>query len=187
MLRRTPLWMFVLLFVVILGLGVYAYFTTPLPFGLSSVIRTPGGGNVATPAPGQAEGVRTSAGQTLVLGSTNVIVQAVQRGQDLSSNGRSGPPGVFTVVDVEIDNAGSDSLSPSAGDFRLLDDRGRSYAVDMEATRSVNTLAKRRMPFEATVPPGGRMAALLAFETTPDANPLSLRVQLGYGVVELPR
>ncbi|MBV9170111.1 MAG: DUF4352 domain-containing protein [Chloroflexi bacterium] len=184
--RRTPLWVFVLLFVLIIGLGVYAYFTAPLPLGLSSVIRTPGGANVATPVPGPAPGTRTVAGQPLVLGSTNVSVQSVQRAQDLSSNGRTGPPGTFTVVDVEIDNQGSDSLSPAAADFTLLDDRGRSYAVDIDATRTVNTAARRRVPFDSTVPPGARVAALLAFETTPDSNPLSLRVALGYGVLELP-
>jgi Domain of unknown function (DUF4352) len=185
--RRTPLWVFVLLFVVIVGLGVYAFFTTPLPFGLSSVIRTPGGATGAAPSPAPAQGARTSAGQALVLGSTNVTVQSVQRGQDLSSNGRGGPPGTFTVVDVQIDNGGTDSLSPSAADFTLMDDRGRSYAVDVEATRSVNTAARRRLPFDSTVPPGGRLAALLAFQTTPDTNPLSLRVALGYGVLELPQ
>jgi hypothetical protein len=37
------------------------------------------------------------------------------------------------------------------------------------------------------VPPGGRLATLLAFETAPDANALTLRVRLGYGEVELPR
>jgi hypothetical protein len=51
----------------------------------------------------------------------------------------------------------------------------------------VNTSAKRRVPFDSTVPPGGRVATLLAFETTADTNALSLRVALGSGVLELPR
>jgi len=40
---RTPSWLIVLLLLVVVGVGIYGYFTTPLPFGLSSVIRTPGG------------------------------------------------------------------------------------------------------------------------------------------------
>ena len=44
---RAPLWLILLLILAIVGLGVYAYFTTPLPFGLSSVIQTPGGGLAA--------------------------------------------------------------------------------------------------------------------------------------------
>ena len=183
---RTPGWVFVLLILLIIGVAIYAYFTTPLPFGLSSVVRTPGGANVAAPTSGVPQGARTSAGQTLVLGATNVVIQSVQRNQDLSSGGR-GPSGSFTIVQVELQNSGSESLTPQAADFRLIDDRGRSYAVDVETTRSVNSTARRRAAFDATVPPGGRLATVLAFETAPDANALSLRIRLGYGDVELPR
>jgi Domain of unknown function (DUF4352) len=185
---RAPLWLLVLLFLVIVGIGVYGYFTTPLPFGLSSVIRTPGGSNAATTtsSAGGPPGTRTAAGQTLILGSTNVVIQAVQRNQDLSNGGR-GPTGLFTLLQVELQNGGSESLSPRASDFRLIDDRGRAYAVDADATRQANAAAKHRDPFEATVPPGGRLTTVLAFETVNDTNPLSLRVTLGYGDIELPR
>jgi hypothetical protein len=37
------------------------------------------------------------------------------------------------------------------------------------------------------VPPSGSLNTLLAFETPVDANALVLRVNLGYGDVELPR
>ena len=43
---RAPLWLIFLLILAIIFISVYAYFTTPLPLGLSSVIRTPGGNNV---------------------------------------------------------------------------------------------------------------------------------------------
>jgi uncharacterized protein DUF4352 len=177
------LWLFVLLALAIIGIGVYGYFTTPLPFGLNSVIRTPGGAAQQT-----NPGARTTAGQPLVLGASNVVVQTVQRNQDLSNGGR-GPTGLFTIVQVELQNGGSESLTPQTSDFKLIDDRGRVYAVDPETTRSVNAGARppRRAPFEATVPPGGSMVTLLAFETAPDANAISLRVRLGYGDVELPR
>ena len=185
---RAPLWLFVLLFLVIVGIGVYGFFTTPLPFGLSAVIRTPGGSNASAPtsAVGAPAGARTAAGQTLVLGSTNVVIQSVQRNQDLSNGGR-GPAGQFTLLQVELQNGGSESLTPHASDFRLIDDRGRAYTVDVDATRQANAAAKHRDPFEATVPPGGRMTTVLAFETNNDTNPLSLRVSLGYGDIELPR
>jgi len=187
---RAPLWVIVLLILAIIGIGVYGYFTTPLPFGLSAVIPTPGGGNTGTPSattPGAPAGIRTAAGQPLVLGATNVVVQAVQRNQDLASSGRGGPAGSFTVVDVEVQHGGSQPLTPEMKDFRLVDDRGRVYAVDPEATRSVNASNRRRVIFEATVPPAGRVDTLLAFETAADANALTLRVSLGYGEVELPR
>jgi Domain of unknown function (DUF4352) len=186
---RAPLWLIMLLLMAIVGLGVYAYFTTPLPFGLSAVIRTPGGANVPstpTTAIGVPAGTRTAAGQPLVLGSTNVVVQTVQRNQDLSTGGR-GPLGSFTLVQVELHNGGSEALTPQISDFRLVDDRGRVYVVDLEATRSVNTTARRRIVFDGSVPPGGRSTTVLAFETAPDANALTLRVRLGYGEVELPR
>jgi hypothetical protein len=186
---RAPLWLFVLIVLAIVGLAVYGYFTTPLPLGLSSVIRTPGGANAASasgPTVGVPAGTRTAAGQPLVLGATNVVIQAVQRNQELSAGGR-GPVGMFTVVQIEVQNGSSEPLTPQTADFRLIDDRGRVYAVDAEATRSVNSSTKRRDIFDATVPPGGRLATLLAFETAADANALTLRVKLGYGEVELPR
>ncbi len=186
---RAPLWLILLIVLAIVGLGVYGYFTTPLPLGLSSVIRTPGGSNVPTPAStavGVSAGARTAAGQPLVLGATNVVVQTVQRNQDLSAGGR-GPAGLFTLVLIDLQNGGSEPLTPQIADFRLVDDRGRVYAVDPEATRSVNVTAKHRYLFEASVPPGTRLATLLAFETAADANALTLRVRLGYGDVELPR
>jgi hypothetical protein len=190
LLMRAPLWLILVLILAIVGLGVYAYFTTPLPLGLSSVIRTPGGTNVTPPSiatVGVPAGVRTAAGQPLVLGATNVVIQAVQRNQDLTTGGRGGPTGMFTVVQIELQNGGSEPLAPLTSDFRLVDDRGRAYAVDTEATRAVNVSTKHRDIFDASVPPGGRLATLLAFETASDANALTLRVRLGYGEVELPR
>jgi hypothetical protein len=171
--------------------GVYAYFTTPLPLGLSAVVRTPGGANVSlTPTATQtasAPVARAPAGQPLLLGATSVAIHAVQRNQDLTTGGRGGPPGLFTVVDLTVENAGSQPVTPQVADFQLLDDHARTYAVDVEATRAVNTTGRRRDLFDASVPPGGRLDTFLAFETAADANALSLRVTLGYGEVELPR
>jgi hypothetical protein len=184
---RAPVWLITLLVLVIVGIGVYGYFTTPLPFGLSTVIRTPGNASPGSPAPvGVLAGTRTAAGQPLVLGATNVVVQTVQRNQDLSAGNR-GPAGAFTLVTLELQNEGSEPLTPQSSDFRLVDDRGRLYAIDLEATRSVNTSTKHRVVFDTSVPPGGRQITVLAFETAPDANALTLRVKLGYGEVELPR
>ena len=186
--RRAPAWAIVLLLLVIVGLGIYAYFTTPLPFGLSAVIRTPGGANVppAPSTPVAAPGARTAAGQPLVLGAANVVVLTVQRNQPLGSADRSSADS-FTVLLIELQNGGNEPLSPQPRNFRLIDDRGRNYAVDIEATRSVNAPAGRRYPFEATVPPGGRFLTFLAFETPADVGGLTLRVSLGYGELEVPR
>src|SRR5215510_14153725 len=187
--RRTPPWIFLLLFLVIIGVGVYGYFTTPLPFGLSSVIRTPGGSAAPPAASGPAStGARTTAGQPLVLGATNVVVQATQRNQDLTPATRGGgPAGSFTVVQIEVQNGGHDPLTPKPENFKLVDDNGRTYAVDPEATRAVNASTRHRNLFEATVPPAARLSTLLAFETPADVGGLTLRVSLGYGEVELPR
>jgi len=171
--------------------GVYAYFTTPLPYGLSSVIRTPGGASQPeSPLPTQtaaAANARASAGQPLLLGAASVLVQSVQRNQDLTINNRGGPPGTFTVLDVVLQNSGAEPLSPAPSNFRLLDERGRVFAIDAEATRSTNSVAHRRNLFDASVPPGGQLSTYLAFETPPDSNASSLRVQMGYGEAELPR
>jgi len=183
---RTPAWLIVLLVLVIVGVGVYGYFTTPLPFGLSSVIRTPGGSAAAQP-PGVAPpvaGARTAAGQPLVLGSTSITIQNTARNQDLVASAK-GPPGQFTVVQLDLQNAGNEPLMPKVDDFRLVDERGRRYAVDLEATRAVNAAAKHRVLFDSSVPPGGDVITLLAFETPSDLGALTLRVVLGYGEVEL--
>ena len=186
--RSAPTWAIVLLLLIIVGLGIYAYFTTPLPFGLSAVIRTPGGASVpaAPSGPSVAPGTRTAAGQPLVLGAVNVVVAAVQRNQDLVAGNR-GPVGSFTVLAVDLQNAGNEPVSPRSDNFSLIDDRGRTYAVDVEATRAVNAANRRRYAFEASVPPGGRMSTYLAFETPSDVGNLTLRISLGYGDLELPR
>ena len=114
---RAPLWLILLIVLAIIGLGVYGYFTTPLPLGLGAVIKTPGGTATAAQTPvaiGVPAGTRTAAGQPLVLGATNVVVQAVQRNQDLTASGRGGPVGAFTVVQIEIRNGGSEPLSALA-------------------------------------------------------------------------
>jgi hypothetical protein len=186
---RAPVWLIALLVLVIVGVGVYGYFTTPLPFGLNSVIRTPGGANVPQAPAGPAP-ARTAAGQPLLLGALTVTVEAVQRNQNLFGGGESGNAsagGPFTVVQIGMANAGNQSITMQAADFQLVDDRGRSYALDSEATRMACQAARRRSPFDATVPPGGRLETALAFETAPDAATLSLHVSLGYGEVELPR
>ena len=187
---RAPAWLIALLVLVIVGVGVYGYFTTPLPFGLNSVIRTPGAANVPQGTAAGASPARTAAGQPLLLGALTVSVETVQRNQNLFGGGEGGNTsagGPFTVVQVGMANAGNQSITMQASDFRLVDDRGRSYAVDTEATRMACQAARRRSPFDATVPPGGRLETALAFETAPDAAALSLHVSLGYGEVELPR
>src|SRR5258708_18856236 len=184
---RAPLWLIALLLLAAIGVGAYAYFTTPLPLGLSSVVRTPGG-DAALPRPVPTSGpvgARTAAGQPLVLGATSVAVQSVLRNQDLTANNRGGPAGLYTVLDVMIQNAGTAPLTPKPTDFWLLDDRGRTYAIDTEATRSVNGSARRRVLFDASVPPTASLQTLLAFETAADASTLTLRVNLGYGDLEL--
>jgi hypothetical protein len=187
---RAPLWLIGLLFVAAIVVGVYAYYTTPLPYGLGELVSTPGGGNPPVAAlPTQtalSAGAHAPVGQPLVLGAASVLVTSVARNQDLTTEGRNGPPGSFTVVDLQLANAGSEPLTPAVGDFRLVDDRGRTYAVDAEATRSSNAFAHRRDVFEASVPPGGRVDTYLAFETTADANPQTLRVVMGYGEAALP-
>jgi hypothetical protein len=130
--------------------------------------------------------VRTPAGQPRVLGATSVAVQSVLRNQDLSASKGGGPPGIYTVVDVLIENAGSMPLTPKPGDFQLQDERGRTYAIDPEATRNVNSAAKRRVLFEASVPPTSTFSTLLAFETPSDGASFTLRVSVGYGDLELP-
>jgi hypothetical protein len=186
------LWLIGLLLLAAIGLGVYAYFTTPLPLGLGTVIRTPGGvaaaGESASPlATGATTGGRTPAGHNLMLGAVTVAVQTVQRNVDLSSGGRGGPPGAFTLVDIVIQNSGSQPITPQASDFLLVDDQGRAYAVDMEATRTANTASRHRTIFDASVPPTGSLETELAFPASQEASGLSLRVMLGYGEVELPR
>jgi hypothetical protein len=189
---RAPLWLIGLLIVAAVGVGLYAYYTTPLPYGLGELISTPGGASAPVGvlptqpgAPGQPGG-RTPAGQPLQLGAASLTVNSIQRNQDLTADGRGGPPGSFTLVDVQVANAGTQPLSPAITDFQLLDDRGRTYAVDAEATRSTNSFNHRRDVFDASVPPGGQLATYLAFETTADANPQTLRVVMGYGEATLP-
>jgi uncharacterized protein DUF4352 len=189
---RAPLWFIGLLLLAAIFIGVYAYFTTPLPYGLASYIQTPGGANVgvatpsATRAAAATASARAPAGQALVLGAASVAIQSVERNQDLTANNRGGPAGSFTVLDVLLQNVGGEPITPQPSDFRLLDDRGRVYAIDAEATRSSNAFAHRRDLFDASVPPGGQFSTYLAFETPPDSNAATLRVTLGYGEVELP-
>lgn len=114
-------------------------------------------------------------------------MQGVERNQDLTTGDHGGPPGVFTVVDLQLQNSGSEPLNPQPSDFQLVDDQGRVYAVDPEATRSENAFGRRRDLFDVSVPPGGVLNTFVAFQTTPNVNPTTLRVQLGYGELDLPR
>jgi hypothetical protein len=176
----------------VLALVVYGFFTQPLPFGLSGVVRNPGAGAGTTASSGASgtavsAAARTSAGQPLSLGAVSVVVEGVQRNQDLASSPGRGPAGSFTILMLQVRNAGNEPVTLRPADFRLADDRGRAYAVDVEATRAAAQVAKRRAPFETSVPPGSRLATVLAFESASDSQNLSLRVTLGYGELELPR
>ena len=146
------------------------------------MVRTPGGEAAAalTPTALPSATGRTPAGQALVLGAASVTVQSVVRNQTL-------PMGTFTVVGITVQNFGSQPLTPQPSAFQLVDDRGRVYAVDPEATRSANSTGRHRVIFDASVPPTGALETLLAFETPADATTLTLRVSLGYGELELPR
>ena len=188
---RAPNWLLALLVLVLVGLVVYAYFTTQLPLGLSSTVHPPGSapapstGAVTNPA-AVAPGARVASGQTLTLGAVSLGILGVQR-QELALNAGKGPTTTFTVVMVAIQNGGRDPLTLDANEFHLQDERGRTYAVDMEASQLAAQNAKRRAPFEAPVPPGGQLQTTLAFETAPDAGAMTLRVNVGYGEIDLPR
>jgi hypothetical protein len=184
--RRAPPRLVIGGILIVLALLVYGFFTQPLPFGLSSVVRNPGASSSpSASAPVQAT-ARTSAGQPLSLGAVTVAIESVDRNQDLTSGQIHGPPGAFTLVQLQIQNSGSESITPQPSDFVLVDDRGRTYAVDIEATRAAAGAEKRRYPFEATVPPGSRLETVLAFEPASDSSNLALRATLGYGEVALP-
>lgn len=186
---RAPLWLIGLLLLAAIFVGVYAYFTTPLPYGLGEYIKTPGGANFpATPVATVgtvAANARAAVGQPLVLGAASVAVQTVQRNQDLTARG--GPPGSFTVLDLSLQNAGAQPVTAEPSDFRLVDERGREYAIDPEASRALNAAVRRRNLFDASIPPGGQLATYVAFEVPAEASAVALRVQLGYGEAELPR
>lgn len=189
---RAPLWFIGLLLLAAIFIGVYAYFTTPLPYGLGAYVKTPAGeiGASATPSATQsplAANSRAAAGQPLLLGATSITVQAVQRNEDLTTNNRGGPPGTYTVIEIVLTNAGTQPVTPRPGDFQLLDVSGRVYAVDSEATRSANAFGHRRNLLEASVPPGGQLTTFLAFETPPNSTAATLRVTLGYGEADLPK
>jgi hypothetical protein len=49
----------------------------------------------------------------------------------------------------------------------------------------MNAFAHRRNLADAGVPPGGALATYLAFATTANTNPVTLRVTLGYGELSL--
>jgi hypothetical protein len=184
--RRAPPRLVISGILIVLALLVYGFFTQPLPFGLSSVVRNPGAGSSPSAgAPVQAT-ARTGAGQPLSLGAVTVSIESVDRNQDLTSGQIHGPPGAFTLVQLQIQNSGTESITPQPSDFVLVDDRGRTYAVDVEATRAAAGAEKRRYPFEATVPPGSRLETVLAFEPASDSSNLALRAMLGYGEVALP-
>ncbi len=185
---RAPSWVLALLIVAIIGLSIYAYFSGQLPFGLSSVARPPGTAAIGFgPTPVVSGSGRASAGQPLTIGAITVLVQGVQRGQAVESSAGRGTLGTFTLVPVSIQNGGRDPLALDGRDLWLQDERGRHYAVDVEASRSASVAAKRRPPFESAVPPGGRLETVLAFETAADAGALTLVAEVGYGELELPR
>jgi Domain of unknown function (DUF4352) len=187
MLTRAPQRVLVGGALLVVALLVYGYFTQPLPFGLSGVVHNPGAGVAATTGGPVATSARAGAGQPLTLGVVSVVVDGVQRNQNLATGQERGPAGAFTVVQLQVQNGGTEPVSLQASDFRLVDDRGRTYAVDVEATRAAAQAARRRYPFEATVPPGGRLPTTLAFEPAADAQNLALRASLGYGELDLPR
>src|SRR5918912_1277312 len=110
----------------------------------------------------------------LLLGALTVTVEGVQRAQDVLGSGGRGPSGGFSVVLLGMRNAGDQPVTMQPPHFRLIDDRGRTYAVDAEATRAACQSARRRAPFDATVPPGGQLQTALAFETAADAGGLTL-------------
>lgn len=171
----------------LLGIVVYGYFTTPLPFGLSSVIHTPGGSSQSTLPVVSGTGTPTTAVSTMALGLVTLTVEQVQRNVDLTANSGTGPPGAFTVLSLSIQNAGHQPVTLSNSTFTLTDDQGRVYAVDTQASNAASQAQRRRAPFDASVPPGGTLETCLAFQVAPDATTLVLQANLGAGEVALPR
>lgn len=174
----------------IIGLGVYGYFTTPLPFGLSSYIRTPGGaageppGVPAATGPGGA-GARARLGQVLQLGDLQIEVGAIRSAQAVTPGAGETLPGSYTLLDVAARSTAPAPVALAESDFTLVDDAGRSYSLDAEATRAASAQAKLRSPVGQPLEPGEARTFVLAFQTPPDAKGFVLRVAIGYGEISL--
>jgi hypothetical protein len=171
-LRR--LWLPLLVLIVLILAG-YAYFRgVELP-----VVGRPGR---AEPVGGAAsQTLLFNAGQPVSFGEWEYTVTDSRRGADVP--GRTAR-GSFLLVTLRARNNGREPQALKPADFGLVDESGRRFSPDEEATKAAAGARKDDL-FAGMVQPGLVAEGMLAFDIPGDLRGLALRINRGYVDVRL--
>ena len=172
-------WVF--LVVALIVLVAAAYFTGNIPF-LNQQSNAP-----ATPSPvigGQLGSA--SLGRAVGYGDWGYLVSSVEHLDKITNDSKVlVPGGSYAVVHLTVTNNGKEPRSLSAADFALVDDQGRRYSVESDATSMDSAALGLPNLLSVAVQPGLSKNSVIVFDVPKDARGLTLRLYQGYLDVNL--
>jgi hypothetical protein len=174
----------ILLAIAIVIVFLWGYFTNDLPAPLPSFKP-----RTTTTTPTTTSTTTTSEFQLnkpFTFGSAQYTITKIELATELQSGtATTSTTGSYILVFLTVTNEGIVPLSLNPADFTLLDNKGRTFTLNQEATRIAALSNKKSNILTESLQPGLRQEGIIAFEVPDNTSGFVLRLSNGYVNVNL--
>jgi hypothetical protein len=175
----------ILLAVAIVGVFLWGYFTAQLPPPLPAYHPK----TTSTDTPTQTQTTTTPAYQAnhpFNYGTAQYSIIKIETATELKSGTlTASTSGSFVLVFLSVLDQGMNPLSLAPSDFTLIDNKGRTYTLNQEATNIACLLNDKKNILSESLQPGLSRDGVLAFDVPEAAAGFTLRLSNGYVEVAL--
>jgi len=173
------------LFVAIVSLITWGYFTSSLPVPFPARHRA----TVVTTSQGTTGGGQlpaASTNQPFVYGNVMYTVGNITKAADVKHDTTSfQATGTFILVPLTVVNQSLEPVTLQPSDFALQDGQGQVFSLHGGATRLANAATGKTNLFEEALQPGLEIQAVLVFDVPKQASGFDLRISSGFVDVKL--
>ena len=173
------------LFVAIVGLIAYGYFTSSLPAPFPALHRTTAAETTA-PTPGTPQVPTASPGKPFAYGDVLYTVGDVSKTNEVRRGTASSQAvGTFVLVPLTLSNTSREPVDFASTDFSLRDGQGQVFSLHAAATGLANAAPGKTDLFAEALQPGLEIQAILVFDVPRQASGFDLRISSGFMDVSL--
>ena len=181
---RTSSKIMILLSIAIIAVFTWGYFTNDLPAPLPSYKP-----RTTTTAPITTSTTTTSEFQLnkpFTFGNAQYTITKIELVSELQSGTTTvTTTGSYLLVFLTVLDEGTEPLTLNPGDFTIIDNKGRTFTLNQEATRIAALSNKKSNILTESLQPGLSQEGIIAFEVPANTSGIALRLSNGYVQVNL--
>jgi hypothetical protein len=171
------------LFVAIVGLIAWGYFTSSLPAPFPTMHRTTA---AETSSPSQGQLPTASPGKPFAYGSVLYTVGSISKSADIKQGTASFQAvGTFVQVPLTLANESKAPVTFTASDFVLHDSQGQVFSLHSGATVLACAAPGKTDLFAEALQPGLGIQVVLVFDVPKQVSGFDLRISRGFMDVNL--